>query len=132
MFIFEFLILRNISGEALLIPHTAQSVHPHDGALAVLQTGSVRHRNSGNTVQCAGGTHGGLGPVVRPEVEGGTAAGGEDGLLVFPAQTVRPPLLSLTVSHRLAQSYKLPAHPDILDVSQTVVTLSGQMERDGI
>ena len=124
--IFKFLIFRDISGEALLILHTAQSVHPHDGALAVLQTGSVRHRNSGNTVQCAGGTHGGLGPVVRPEVEGGTAAGGEDGLLVFPAQTLPSPLLSLTVSHSLAEFYKLLAHSNILDVSQTVVTLSGQ------
>ena len=63
---------------------------------------------------------------MRPEVEGGTAAGGEDGLLVFPAQTVRPRLLSLTVSHSLAEFYKLPAHSNILDVSQTVVTLTGQ------
>ena len=73
-----------------------------------------------------------LGPVLRPQTEGRTAAGGEDGLLVFPGETVRPRLLGLTVSHRLAQSYKLPAHSDILDISQAVVATSRQNQWDGI
>ena len=73
-----------------------------------------------------------LGSVLRPQTEGGTAAGGEDGLLVFPGETVRPRLLGLTVSHRLAQSYKLLAHSDILDVSQAVVATSRQNQWDGI
>ena len=73
-----------------------------------------------------------LGPVMRPQTEGGTAAGREDGLLVFSGETVRPGLLGLTVSHRLAQFYKLPAHSDILDVSQAVVATSRHLERDGI
>ena len=124
--IFKFLIFRDISGESLLIPHTAQSVHPHDGALAVLQTVSVRHPHSGHTVQCAGGAHSSPGPVVRPEAEGRTAAGGEDGLLVSPGQTGRPRLLGLTVSHGRAQPYELPAHSDLLHVSQAVVALSRQ------
>ena len=54
-----------------------------------------------------------LGPVLRPQTERRTAAGGEDGLLVFPGETVRPRLLGLTLRHHLAQSYKLPAHSDI-------------------
>ena len=48
-----------------------------------------------------------LDPVLRPQPEGRTAAGGEDGLLVFPGETVRPRLLGLTLRHRLAQSYKI-------------------------
>ena len=132
--IFIFLIVRDVSLQSLLITETVQSLHPHDGALAVLQTLPVRHRHSAHTVQRGGGANinPSLGPVVRAETEGSTAAGGEDDLLESPGETVRPRLLGLTVSHRLAQSYKLPAHSHLLDVSQTVVATSGQNQGDGI
>ena len=65
-----------------------------------------------------------LGPVLRPQTEGGTAAGGEDGLLVFPGETVRPCLLGLAVSHRLAQRDKLLADSHVLDISEAVVATS--------
>ena len=55
--IFIFLIVRNNSGQSLLIADTVQPLHPHDGALAVLQTLPVRHRDSPDTVQRGGGTH---------------------------------------------------------------------------
>ena len=57
LLLFIFLIVRNISGQSLLIADTVQSLHPHDGALAVLQTLPVRHRDSPDTVQRGGGTH---------------------------------------------------------------------------
>ena len=126
--IFIFLIVRNISRQSLLIADTVQSLHPHDGALAVLQTLPVRHRDSLDTVQGGGGTHPttSLGPVLRPQTEGRTATGGQNCLLVFPGETVRPRLLGLTLSHRLAQSYKLLADSHVLDISQTVVATSRQ------
>jgi len=126
--VFIFLIVRNNSGQSLLIADTVQSLHPHDGALAVLQTVPVRHRDSPHTVQGGGGTHPitSLGPVLRPQTEGRTATSGQNCLLVFPGETVRPRLLGLTLSHRLAQSYKLPAYSDILDISQDVVATSRQ------
>ena len=132
MFIFIFLIVRNISLESLLVPDTVESLHPHDGSLAVLQTLPVREGEPGHTVQGGGGAHTSPGPVLRPQVVGSTATGGQDYLLVSPGHTVSPGLLGLTVSHRLAQTFKLLAHSDILDVGQTVVATSGQMERDGI
>ena len=57
MLLFIFLIVRNNSGQSLLIADTVQSLHPHDGALAVLQTLPVRHRDSPDTVQRGGATH---------------------------------------------------------------------------
>ena len=73
-----------------------------------------------------------LGRVVGEEGEGGAGAGGEDLVLVSPGETLSSPLSRLTVSHLLAQSHELLAHPDLLDVREGVVALSRQAEWDRI
>ena len=112
----------------------------------MLQAGVSRHLHSVDTVQLQGRadsrlniirdrralTRPNLGRVVGEEGEGGAGAGGEDLVLVSPGETLSSPLSSLTVSHRLAQSHELLAHPDVLDVREGVVAFSRQDERDRI
>ena len=65
-----------------------------------------------------------LSSVVRSEIEWRTVALGGDSISVLPGETVLSVLIRLTVSHLLAQSDKLLGHLDLLDVTQTVVTLA--------
>ena len=131
-----------------LINYTVgKSLQIHDSSLAIPQTLLLPHRHLLNAVQLGGRTQRDLdncydieqflvelhlSSVVRSEIEWRTVALRENSFSVLPGETVFSVLLHLTVSHLLAQSYKLLTHLDLLDVTKTVVTLAMQDYRHGV
>ena len=64
---------------------------------------------------------------MRSDVERSTVTGGQHLLLISPAHTVSPELPGLTFGDLLIQPQELLRHLDILDVSESVVTLPLQL-----